>query len=176
MPATVFSAHEVLDLSAVSVSHRRQDEVAVVGRVEGDLGDSRKILSDLVAIFSRLRSEFVEVDLLIEAQILLRPLSLARVARVVEAGSVSIPGDASPRGPSIDSRNSITGFFAAGHVVDVNRSLFTSAAGEGNSNQAPIERGDKKINRRLPIGAQRRWIKEYSFRLPVVDRIQCDEK
>src|SRR5437899_6471934 len=127
LPAAIFASHKMFDLSSVAIAHRSKHGVAIFRCAERDLGYAGKVLADFVAIVRQSCAQLVEVDLLIEAQVLFGTLSLPRIARVVEAGAVRVPGHAAAGGSSIDARNRISGFLATCHVIQMDRSVFTAA-------------------------------------------------
>ena len=95
------------ELAAVAVLHRRQHAARRIVDVELNLGDPRQVLAHFVAIVARARAELVEIDLLIEAEVLLRPLARPGMPRVVEAAAVGRPGQVAARRAGVHVRHDL---------------------------------------------------------------------
>ena len=85
------------ELAAIAVGDRNQQISAIVGRAQLNFRDARKILADDVSVGTRGRTELVKVDLLVEIGVLNRTLIALRVAGVVEAGRIFVPGQVAAR-------------------------------------------------------------------------------
>ena len=175
-PLPIFAADKVLDLAAVAVENSGENRMSVGGSGQSCLCDAWEVFADLVTIFAQRRSELVEPDLLIKIHVRPRPLAFVRIARVVETGSVGVPGDAAAGGAAVDARNHIAGFFAASDVEDVDVSRLTPAARKRNRDEPAIERRHEKIHRCFSVGARGYGIEHYAFGVLVVDRIERDQE
>src|SRR5262249_13136028 len=117
-PRSVRRPDEVGALAAVAVVHGDQHEAAVVARPGDRLGNLRRVLADLVGVGVGRGAECVEVELLVEVEVGLRPLAGPRVTRVVKAAAVGVPGDAAAGGAAVDARDHVWKRTAGGDVED----------------------------------------------------------
>src|SRR5882762_8970290 len=106
------------ELTTVSVRHTRQQIAAVFRRAEFYFGNAREVLSDDIGVVTRRAAEFVKVNLLIEIHVFPGTFVVLRIAGVVKAARVFVPGDAaSPRG-ILHARNYLRKFPAGGSFED----------------------------------------------------------
>src|SRR5437899_1308297 len=88
----------------------------------------------------------MEPDLLVKIEVLFRPFSLPRVARVKDPGAVGIPGGASASGRILHSRDLVGELFAGVDLEKVQRSLFAAALGKGDRDESAIQRRNIPVN------------------------------
>ena len=72
----------------------------------------------------------MEIDLLIEVQVFLGPLTLARETGVINSAAIAIPGRAPTGGRILDMRNCVTQFFSIGRIIEVEGAVFAPALRE----------------------------------------------
>ena len=103
-----------------------------------------------------------------------RALALARIARVVEARAVGVPGHASAGRAAVDARDRRAGFFAGGDFVDVHVAALAAALRERDRDQLAVERRDVEVD----LGAARRveliGVEDDALGCGIVGRLQRD--
>ncbi len=125
-------------LAAVAVAARREHALPSSLALSDDLGDAGEVLADGVGVGLG-RPELVEVDLLVEAEVLLGALALARVARVPEASAVGVPGDAASGGAVVDVRHHVRELLAASRRRRRGRPRLGAALREGDRDELAVE-------------------------------------
>src|SRR5262249_46596727 len=142
----------VSKFSAITVLHRREQVTAVLGAFQRDFRDPRKLPAENVGIRVGRRPDFVEVDLLIERLIFLRPFIAAWIVRVVKAGTVGVQGHAAARRGELHAWYDITKRLASSHIVNVDRTFLAPPFRKRYGHELSIKRRDIKVNRRLSPG------------------------
>lgn len=82
------------ELAAIAIRHSGYQPAAIVAGVQFNFSDAREILADDVGVLLGVGTQLVEINLLIEVGVLRRTLIALRIARVVKAGAVGLPGKA----------------------------------------------------------------------------------
>src|SRR5208283_2226935 len=78
-----------------------------------------------------------------------------RIARVIEAGTVGLPGDAAPGGGEVHARHNVGEFLARGQFEDVRSGIFRAVFRNGGRNIFAAERWHEEVNRERSLGAGR---------------------
>ena len=144
-PGPVEHAQVMHELAAVAVGHRQHDEAAIVARLEDALRDAREFLAQHVGVGALRRAEPVVVDLLEEAQILLRPLARTRIARVVDALIPRIERRAASARGKLHALEPVRALAARGHINEDQRALFAALVRQADREHPPV------IGRHEPI-------------------------
>ena len=117
------------ELAAIAVSDRDQQISAIVGRAQLDFRDARKIFADDVSVGTGRRTDLVKIDLLVEIGVLSRTLIALRIAGVVEAGRIFVPGHVATRRWELDTRHDIREGFTGRDFEYMHRTVFTPVFG-----------------------------------------------
>src|SRR5690349_7901497 len=119
-PLSSWTGYVMRDFAAVAVVDGREVIASIGGRRCEDLGDARKVFPQRIAVRAVGRAKFVEVQLLVEMDIRVRPLAGVRVARVVKP-AVAAPGHAAEGGGKLKVRDGIAELAPGGKIEDVQR-------------------------------------------------------
>ena len=92
----------------------------------------------------------VEVDLLIEGEVVFRPLPRLRIAGVIETGAIGVPGQAPTGRAAIDTRHNVAERCPGLSVINVHRARFAAALGERDRNLGAVGRGHEEIDGGAP--------------------------
>src|SRR6266446_4007487 len=76
------------EIPAITIRHRRENVFSVGRCLERDLCDTWKVCADRIRVLGVRRTEFVKINLLIEIQISLRPLTFPGKARVINSAAI----------------------------------------------------------------------------------------
>src|SRR6185369_1537125 len=94
--------------------------------------------SEFISVLLGGRAEFVKINLLIKTEVSVRPLALARVARIKQTGAIAIPGRAAAPSRELHARDRIRALLARSCLVDEERALLAAILREGNSHQFAV--------------------------------------
>src|SRR6185503_20203369 len=99
------------EFAVVAVLHRRQHLPRRIGG-ESRLGNARKVLAELVAVFLGRRAERVAIDLDEESAIGLRTLGAAWIVGIEKAFRIALPLEITAGRPPLDARHHLEGLLA----------------------------------------------------------------
>ncbi len=135
-------------LAAVAVGHPRQHIAAVARSAQLGFRDARELLADHVGVRARRRAELVEIHLLVEVHVFPGALASLRVARVVEAGALRVPGDAAPAGGIAHARHAVGEFLAGGRLEHVHGPVLAAVFRDRHRDVLAVQRRRVEIDRR----------------------------
>src|SRR5271165_2369834 len=136
----------MFELAAISIGDDGENVASVAGSAKLNFSNAGEILAKNVGVLLDGGSKLVKIDLLEEIEIRRGALAVTGIARVIEAGSVTVPGETTAGGASIDSRNHLRERFARLDVININRAVLCAALGDGDGDVTGVERGDIKID------------------------------
>ncbi len=152
----------MIEVAAVAVGHRRQNPTAIFAGVERDLGNFRKLFSDLVLVVRDGRAEAVLPHLLVKIDVLLGALAFVRVTRVEDGRAIGQPGGAAAAGRVLNARDFVGQHFPGVGLDKVKRALFAAALGKRECEQASVWRCQEPVNRRGAIGVKYVGIEDHA--------------
>ena len=117
----------------------------------------------------------MKINLLVEVEILGRTLALVRIARVVEAGTIRIPGHAAAGGGEIHSRDNIRQRLTGSCVVQAQVASFAATLGQAHGHLFAIHGRFVKLDRGAPAGIDTRGIQDEVLGFGIVGRLECHE-
>src|SRR5436190_5451450 len=117
------------EVAAVAISHGGDDPLAILAAVQRDLGNPGELLADFIFVLADRRPKPMKPYLLVEIDILLRPLTGMRVTCVKEARTVRGPGGATASGGVLNARDNVRKFLTCVYLEEVERALLATAFG-----------------------------------------------
>src|SRR5260221_988567 len=117
-------------VAAVSVGHRGQNPLTILGGVQLDFGDPRKVFSDLELVLRHRGAKPMKPNLLEKIEVLFGAFSLVRVAGIKNACAVGIPGRATAPGRVLYARDLVGELFAGINLKKMQGSLLAAAFGK----------------------------------------------
>ena len=173
-PGAAGRQQPVLMIAAIAEGHAGPYVPAIARRGECNFRNAGKVLADFVSIVLGLVAQPVKVDLLVEMHIGRGPLAIARIARVVKAGVVRIPHQATARRGVVHARDRFRERLAGGGFIHMHVPAFAATGGQRCRQVAAIDRGDRKVNFSEMLGVDRVGIEDRALRGEIVERAKGD--
>ncbi len=144
--------HEVVgELAAIAVADGGEQPAAVVAGMKLSFCDARKIFPEDVGVLRGIAAQLVKVNLLKEVGVFGGTLIALRIAGVIKAGAVGLPGDAAAGGGEVDAGNDVAKLLAGSDFKHMCSGVFRAVLGERGRNVFTAERRhDRNPRRAIP--------------------------